>query len=512
MHPRNSDQSLINAVVNLNDARVFELIAARANVNAVAPENQLSALMHAVTRKRLVIVRALHSAGAVVNVKDHMGFTPLMNAAVSGRLDIVQFLLEQGAFYETRNNYNETAAMMARYNRYAETTATFLESLPAPFRGPQTLQEARAAGRLAPGIARAFPEEPDQMIRQRDIDLTVAARTGNEARFHELLRAGAHINAFDDYGVPVLVQAATGGNINIVRFLLDQPETNINAGCALWNNTALMRAVCEGHLTIVELLLERGAMVNVVNLMGNTALIMLMSSSAERRVHLEIKRLLLNAGANPEHIDDQGISAAHLARQNSQSDPLYHVASPFQEQKIPPPPPARHPEEKTVSAAAPPKKPSTFQERLAEINYEGPIPEEFLCPVSYEFINDPVAASSGIFYDRSSLIHYFESNKDHDKLLCPVTKSFFISKKELESQPNVYFKNRLNDFVTEKEKAHAEKKKAVAAPPPPPTASPSSDPGSPRAAHMGMFATNSANSSSEENPSHGNPARGFKKG
>ncbi|HSW93302.1 MAG TPA: ankyrin repeat domain-containing protein, partial [Gammaproteobacteria bacterium] len=536
---------------NRNVNRIAELILAHANVNEVAPENQTSALMYAVIQNRLDIVEVLHLAGAVVNVKDRLGYTPLMYAAMNGHLDIVRFLLDQGAFHETLNNNNQTAVRLARNNRHEEI-ATLLESLPAPLRGFHTLQAVRAAGRLAPGIARAFAEEPNPVIRQNNVDLTEAALLGDEEHFHGLLRTGAHINAFNEYGVPVLAQAAAGGNINIVRFLLDQPETNINAGCALENKTALMRAVCAGHQAIVHLLLDRGAMVNIFDSTGNTAFI-----ASTRTLNPAIEALLRNAGANTEHLNDYGMNAVRrLARPDSYA-PLHtlfsqrqldnrpqnpHYRAPttpvsqflaasylaemvadahlisqvlaLEEQKIPAP--ARHLEEKTVPAAAPKKPPSTFQERLAEINHnDEETPKDYLCPISHEFINDPVAASSGIFYDRSSLIHYFESrnNQNPDELPCPIIPVFSISKKELESQPNVYFKNRLNDFVTEKEKAHAAKKKAEAALPPPPVVFPPSDLVNLRAARLRLFDRENAPRlyASAKNKSHGNTTRGFKK-
>lgn len=299
-------QALMYAIENRNENRVSELIAANTNVNAIDPQTNRTALFTAVLSNRPNIPTMLLRAGAVVNVKNTDGDTPLMFAAKFGHLDMVQLLLDQGAFHETRNNNNKTAAMLASHRGHAEI-ATLLESLPARPRG-----------------------------------FTLA-------------------------------------------------------------------------------------------------------------------------------------------------------------------------EEKTIPAIAPKKKPLTFQERLAEIGYEGEIPEEYLCAFSGELINDPIATSSGIIYDRSSLIRYFESKGNPDKLPCPMSMSedILISKTELTSQPNVYFKNKLNDFVTQKEKEHAAKKKAETVPS---AVFPASDLANLRAARMRLFDKEHAPPlySSARNPSHGKPTHGLK--
>lgn len=117
----------------------------------------------------------------------------------------------------------------------------------------------------------------------------------------------------------MLMTASHEGHHKIVKMLLENgaPEgIDMQDRCG-WS--ALMFAAFTGHSTgIVELLLQYGADVNLVNKDGRTALFM-----ASDKGHAAIVELLLKSGANPNYIDKWEKTALTLCvygRQNCHPD------------------------------------------------------------------------------------------------------------------------------------------------------------------------------------------------
>jgi len=87
-------------------------------------------------------------------------------------------------------------------------------------------------------------------------------------------------------GGSTLLQAATYGNVEIMRYLIDQ-NIEIN-GASNGGNTALHAAACMGFYDAAKLLLERGADRRMVNREGKTA--------AQSAKNDRIKELIENWG------------------------------------------------------------------------------------------------------------------------------------------------------------------------------------------------------------------------
>jgi len=97
---------------------------------------------------------------------------------------------------------------------------------------------------------------------------------------------GIDIKLRNPNGGSTLLQAATYGNVEIMRFLIDQ-KIDIN-GSSNGGNTALHAAACMGFYDAAKLLLERGADRNLVNREGKTA--------AQSAKNDRIKELIENWG------------------------------------------------------------------------------------------------------------------------------------------------------------------------------------------------------------------------
>lgn len=79
----------------------------------------------------LTFARSLVAAGADVNMRDHRGLTPLLVCCASGRLDLIQFLIEEGADPAVKDNSNQTAYDTAKFYNNTQIMDRFAEESPA---------------------------------------------------------------------------------------------------------------------------------------------------------------------------------------------------------------------------------------------------------------------------------------------------------------------------------------------------------------------------------------------
>ncbi len=155
--------------------------------------------------------------------------------------------------------------------------------------------------------------------------LTAAVYTGNESLVAALLDAGVKADALNQTckgPKGPIVYAAQRGHAGIVAMLLDA-GLDVNAR---YNHawTALMFAAGHGDdisvakgVEITELLLDRGAEIDLTNDLGRSALMI-----AAQRNHVEIVALLLKRGADPRLIDAQEYGAIDLTQDAQVADEL----------------------------------------------------------------------------------------------------------------------------------------------------------------------------------------------
>jgi ankyrin len=181
--------------------------------------------------------------------------------------------------------------------------------------------------------------------------LSVALSTGDAAMIRMLLDAGADANQVDAAGETALMAASRVGVVDAVRLLIDRGAT-VTTKDKTYQQTALMVAVRENKPEIVKLLIERGAQVNDKTRPGNTPNWVLPNSVpgfghgvgivrgglpprgsrapipgsmtpllyAARDGRLDIVRTLLDAGAEIEQTDANGITPLLIAITNNHPD------------------------------------------------------------------------------------------------------------------------------------------------------------------------------------------------
>jgi ankyrin repeat protein len=163
--------------------------------------------------------------------------------------------------------------------------------------------------------------------------MSEAAVTGNPALIEALIKAGADVESANADGQTALMIVARTGSIEAARVLL-RHGANVNAVEQWRGQTALMWAAAQGQAAMVKELVARGALVNARSVVNNwqrqvTAepraiyrpaggLTPLLYAAREGCV--ECARVLAGAGADLNLADPEGISPLLMAVTNARWD------------------------------------------------------------------------------------------------------------------------------------------------------------------------------------------------
>ena len=146
------------------------------------------------------------------------------------------------------------------------------------------------------------------------------ASLNNIAIAELLIEKGADIEAKDDDGINALVYASTYNDEEMVKFLLEK-GADANTVCEIENehtdiaSTPLMNAAYRGNTNIINMLLENGANINYTTDFGMTALIMAASFN-----QFEAAKILLENNADTSMTDEYGRTALDLAKSEDYED------------------------------------------------------------------------------------------------------------------------------------------------------------------------------------------------
>jgi uncharacterized protein len=127
----------------------------------------------------------------------------------------------------------------------------------------------------------------------------------------ELYERGADVSAQDGLGRPIILLAASRGNVKIVQAALDKGvDPNLTAP---YGGTALMMAAYYGKLAIIKLLLDAGADPNIIGEDTSGGASTALHKAAESG-EFEAARILLEAGADINIRDNQGRTPLETAQ------------------------------------------------------------------------------------------------------------------------------------------------------------------------------------------------------
>lgn len=162
------------------------------------------------------------------------------------------------------------------------------------------------------GHSNANPEEfltaSYQEATKSSLDLWKAAACGSMTGVDNAIQKGGKVNFIynpDDRKMPLHV-ACEGGHLHVVKLLVENGAV-VDAVAITNQDTPLILAVSSGNVDIVKFLVQNSASLDTKNCYGNTALL-----QAAKDGYYEICDELLNAGADISVVNNKGSSALHL--------------------------------------------------------------------------------------------------------------------------------------------------------------------------------------------------------
>lgn len=332
--------ALIAAASNTQTAMVEQLLAQGANVNA-ANKVELTALMGAAVKGDYELVHHLVSVGADVNAKNNDGETALFMAVQYGHYKAAKVLLNAGANPNIHNTvranspnsgftplmYAATHGLTREEVDWTAITQLLVDNGANPnltsTHGETAMNYARNKNDAAVIAVLKRAGAKDEQIYaglNADESLLKAARIGDAIKVEQLLADGANPNFVDKNGVTPLLAAAYEGHMTVLQVLLSgNIEMNfVPSGlrqfamskshaplserelmeAASRGETALIAAVRQGHLEVAEILLTKGAIINLPNRHGETPLFVATGAG-----DIKLVKMLLAKGDDPNSLE-----------------------------------------------------------------------------------------------------------------------------------------------------------------------------------------------------------------
>ncbi|XP_037646230.1 ankyrin repeat domain-containing protein 50 [Sebastes umbrosus] len=248
-----------------------------------------------------VVCAALTERGSMARVgeMDIEGRTPLILAAQEGHWSTVRLLLDRRSPIDHRAYDGHSALSAALLEGHAEVAELLMR------RGADTdVRDAEGRPLLYLLVLEDRLEKATLLIEKGGVPLEsrdsegrtalhVASWQGCVEMVDLLLKHGANPNAQDAEGRPLMHSVAWTGHADVGRRLLETSAVNIDLACHQ-RATALSIAAQEGHTNIVAMLLERGANPNHMDKYGRSPV-----KVAGKHGHFNIVRLLESYGAKP---------------------------------------------------------------------------------------------------------------------------------------------------------------------------------------------------------------------
>ena len=245
------------------------------------------------------IVRLLLEKGADVNVRDSEGASSLDDAAWNGNLDAAALLIAHGArLNEADTETGATPVNEAAHRGHSELVRYLLRFGPdvtiADKRGHTPLENAIRMGHEDSALL-LLEAQPAAQGTAEFLGKSMEAAIGKDQALlvRAWLRRGINVNQALPSGYTLLDAAAFGGASKVVRMLLDNgadPNAEGKDG-----TTPLEDAAGKGFESIAEMLLAGGARVNQVNTSTGTTALYAAASTGD----LTMVKMLLDRGADP---------------------------------------------------------------------------------------------------------------------------------------------------------------------------------------------------------------------
>lgn len=280
-------------------------------------DNHKSALMYAAEGGHVGIVQLLLKAGAKPNAETVYGETALMFGAGNGHTEVVRILVHGGAKLNATASKKKAMVTRVRRDRYGGTALTYAVrhayySMLDVARVKGVMIECREYLGPAYEIVKAYEERKERVGDAAEI-LGFSLLCGDTSILSRLIALKALKRGSD-------VLLYVGGHHN--RDTAEAAALLIHAGADVnarekkpWDTTPLMSAAMSGTIRTAKVLINAGAEINATTSYGESAL-----WHAARKKHVDIVKLLLSHGANPNIVTkpspqwfSKGGTALHIA-------------------------------------------------------------------------------------------------------------------------------------------------------------------------------------------------------
>jgi ankyrin repeat protein len=224
-----TDQRLIEAVKAGDEVAVGQALAGGADPDCTVARFRGSVLVEAARSGRLEIVRLLLNAGARVGPTDGYVASPLRVATLEAHFDVVRTLVAHGAFAAEPAARSSVLTEAVSYTAFrprpaaVETLRVLLEAgaVPGPTEeAPLITAVMRPAAPVVLRLLLGYGADPDQRRSDATPAIVVAARRGDNAAVDVLLQAGADMDACDAQGRTALMHAVERNEQRVVAALL----------------------------------------------------------------------------------------------------------------------------------------------------------------------------------------------------------------------------------------------------------------------------------------------------
>uniref|UniRef100_A0A8P0T849 Ankyrin repeat and KH domain containing 1 n=1 Tax=Canis lupus familiaris TaxID=9615 RepID=A0A8P0T849_CANLF len=307
----NHDTALTLACAGGHEELVSVLIARDAKIEH-RDKKGFTPLILAATAGHVGVVEILLDKGGDIEAQsERTKDTPLSLACSGGRQEVVDLLLARGANKEHRNVSDYTPLSLAASGGYVNIIKILLNagaeinSRTGSKLGISPLMLAAMNGHV-PAVKLLLDMGSDinaQIETNRNTALTLACFQGRAEVVSLLLDRKANVEHRAKTGLTPLMEAASGGYAEVGRVLLDK-GADVNAPpVPSSRDTALTIAADKGHYKFCELLINRGAHIDVRNKKGNTPLWL-----ASNGGHFDVVQLLVQAGADVDAADNRKIT------------------------------------------------------------------------------------------------------------------------------------------------------------------------------------------------------------
>ena len=227
------------------------------------------------------VISNLVREGGSVDCRDSLGTTPLMYATSGGHANAVRILLRERANPNLVCKRSSSTLHRAIMGDHVDIARMLLDRPDIDLAVIDTARDDQTPLMLAASLQRS--QIVPIIIQKNGLDinvqsgpsrstaLTLAARYGDAQTVRQLLaHPDIDVNKKDQWCTPLTI-AAWFGYYSVVEALLDHgADTEIQEGTNKASGTPLKRAIDEGHTTVVQLLMQRGANPKVLDIFDRT--------------------------------------------------------------------------------------------------------------------------------------------------------------------------------------------------------------------------------------------------